>query len=108
MELFRMYFPYGMEKQPDGSWVLFNRHYKPVGFNTPDHIDYGAYPVSFDSRLVPSTKAKLSWTGEDTGDRVFFYNDGCYPTASGANMKAYLGKMRLLMKLRLKYDDRDA
>ena len=92
MELFRMYFPYGMEQQPDGSWVLFNRHYKPVGFNTTDHIDYGAYPVGFGKRFAPSMKAKLSWTGEDTGDRVFFYNDGCLPDGLRGEMKAYLGR----------------
>ncbi|MCG5501575.1 hypothetical protein [Ectothiorhodospira lacustris] len=29
-----VYFPYRIQKQEDGSWVLLNRNYKPVGFNT--------------------------------------------------------------------------
>ena len=27
----RYMFPYGMAKNPDGTWTLFNRQYKPVG-----------------------------------------------------------------------------
>ena len=33
-----VYFPYCIEKQADGTWVVLNRQYKPVGFNTSDFI----------------------------------------------------------------------
>lgn len=58
------FFPYGMRKQTDGTWVLFNRRYKPVGMRTLDYVNYDDYPVSFklareDKRML----AKLSHTG---------------------------------------------
>jgi hypothetical protein len=44
-EVRRVMFPYGMAKNPDGTWTLFNRKYKPVGtisceweeWDTPRH-----------------------------------------------------------------------
>ena len=42
----KMYFPYCLQKQKDGSWIFLNRKYKPIGFNTGDCIDYEEYPVS--------------------------------------------------------------
>ena len=40
-----VYFPYCIEKQEDG-WVMLNRNYKPVGFNTGEFIKYEDYPDS--------------------------------------------------------------
>ena len=97
-----VYFPYCIEKQADGSWVVLNRQYKPVGFNTSEYIKYEDHPVS--SRLEglgPATLDKLSYTGKAEGDRVYLYNDGCVPTHSKKNMDVYLEKLRILAKLRL-------
>jgi hypothetical protein len=35
-----VFFPYCIEKQRDDSWVVLNRQYKPVGFNTSEYISY--------------------------------------------------------------------
>lgn len=29
-------FPYGMARNPDGSWTFFNRNYKPVGVTSDE------------------------------------------------------------------------
>jgi hypothetical protein len=33
-----IYLPYCLDKQADGSWLVLNREYKPVGFNTKSHV----------------------------------------------------------------------
>lgn len=97
-----VYFPYCIEKQSDGTWVVLNREYKPVGFNTSDYVRYEEYPVSSKlSGIGPGVCRKLSYSGEVAGDRVYLYNDGCVPTNSKANMDAYLKKLALLAKLSL-------
>ncbi len=79
-----VYFPYCLEKQKDGTWVLLNRNYKPVGFNTSDFINYEEYPVSMKIKGIgPGTLKKLSFKDDEiTADRVYLYNDGCVPTNS--------------------------
>ena len=97
-----VYFPYCIEKQRDGTWVVLNRQYKPVGFNTGEFIRYEDHPVSANLEGIgPATLNKLSYTGKAEGDRIYLYNDGCVPTHSKANMDAYLEKLRVLAKLRL-------
>lgn len=95
-----IYFPYCIQKQEDGSWVVLNREYKPVGFNTRNYINYGDYPVATKfKRLGPATLDKLAYSGTATGNVVYLYNDGCVPTHSAENMKAYMKKLQLLAKL---------
>jgi len=95
-----VYFPYCIEKCADGSWVLLNRNYKPVGFNTSNFINYADYPVAMKLKgLGPSTLKKLSYKDEEPSDRVYLYNDGCVPTSSSAAMNAYLKKLEILLKL---------
>ncbi len=95
-----IYFPYCIQKQKDGAWVLLNRNYKPVGFNVSNFMDYSEHPVSI--RLIglgSGTLKKLSYDGSG-GDMVYLYNDGCVPTSSPTAMKSYLKKLEILMKLK--------
>jgi hypothetical protein len=72
-----IYLPYCIERKADGSWLVLNRQYKPVGFNTTEHIRYEDYPVATHFKgLGPATLAKLSYSGEAQGDRVYLYDDG--------------------------------
>ena len=97
-----VYFPYCIEKQADGTWVVLNRQYKPVGFNTSDFISYEEFPVSAKLKGIgPGVMKKLSYSGEVQGDRVYLYNDGCVPTHSTPNMNSYLKKLAILAKLSL-------
>jgi hypothetical protein len=95
-----IYFPYCIQKLEDGSWVILNRKYKPVGFNTSDYIEYGQYPVSAKIEdITPAILKKLSYTGKVSGDSVYLYNDGCVPTRTEKDMNSYLKKLEILAKL---------
>jgi len=97
-----VYFPYCIEKQDDGTWVVMNRQYKPVGFNTSDYISHEDYPVSAKlSGIGPGVCRKLAYDGKGQGNRVYLYNDGTNPVGSKANMDAYLKKLAILAKLGL-------
>lgn len=96
-----VYFPYCIQKEDDDTWVLLNRNYKPVGFNTDEFIDYGDYPVSMKLKGIGSaTLKKLSYKNEEPTDRVYLYNDGCVPTSSTQAMASYLKKLEILLKLK--------
>lgn len=100
MDVRQAIFPYGMEMDEDGSWAFFNRSYKPVGMNTDKWIDFNDHPVKFKLKgLGPSTRAKLDVHGQGTDRRIYFYNDATQPTLSAANMKAYLKRLEIIMRL---------
>ncbi|AEU36150.1 hypothetical protein [Granulicella mallensis] len=96
-------FPYGMEKNPDGSWTFFNRKYKTLGTITDGWSEWNdPLHKMFITGLGPSTLAKLDCHGLGTSDRIYFYNDGSNPEISSANMDAYLKKLRILIGLQVK------
>jgi hypothetical protein len=98
----RVMFPYGMEKNQDGTWTLFNRQYKPLGIISKDWEiwDDPKHKLSLKG-LGPSTLLKLDVNGEGKANRIYFYNDGCVPTASAQGMNSYLEKMRILMGIKI-------
>ncbi|WNC72726.1 hypothetical protein RGQ13_01725 [Thalassotalea psychrophila] len=94
-----VYFPYCIQKKEDGSWLMLNRNYRPVGFNTDDFLKYDELPVSIKLKGIgPATLKKLSYKGE-ASDTVYLYNDGCVPTSSETAMSSYLKKLEILLKL---------
>lgn len=100
--VYSIYFPYCIEKQNDGIWVLLNREYKPVGFNTNESFSYSDFPVSAKlSGIGPGIADKLSYSGKAEGDRIYLYNDGCNPINSKDNMDAYMEKLVILGKLKI-------
>lgn len=93
-------FPSGMEKNPDGTWTLFNRKYKPVGVVTREWAEWDdpRHKIALKG-LGPATLAKLDWRGEGSGDRIYFYNDASNPELSAANLTAYFDRLKVLIKL---------
>jgi hypothetical protein len=86
-----------------GGHLILNREYKPVGFHISGYVKYEDYPILVKIQgFGLAVRSKLSASGEITSldVPVFFYNDGCIPTASKDDMEAYLAKMRIFMKLR--------
>lgn len=76
------------QRLADGSYVVLNREYKPLGYRTRDHIRYEDLPILAKIHgITPQVAAKLSWSGSEDLDRIMLYNDGCIPTASVEHMK---------------------
>jgi len=96
-------FPYGMAKNPDGSWTFLNLQYKTLGtiadgwseWDDPQHKMFLKGPG-------PSTLAKLDHDGRGNCDRIYFDDDGSNPEISAKNMDAYLKKLRILLGLDVK------
>lgn len=97
-----IFLPYCLQKQADGSYVVLNRNYKPLGFMTGEWVDYASYPIKVKMRgLKSQLAAKLSVTGKPDMDQIFLYNDSTVPTRSKKNMDMYLEKIAILAKLKL-------
>lgn len=99
-ELRWTHFPYCLDRQPDGRYAVLNRSYKPVGMMVSNFVTYADNPVLVKIKgLTPLRASKMSYAGSTDLDRIYFYNDGCVPTSSAANMSAYLKRLAVLMKL---------
>ena len=102
IDVFDVFLPYCLKREPDGRYALLNREYKPVGFYTLRHINYDEYPVLVKLGGLSATKAaQLSGNGNGDIDCVHLYNDGTNPLLSAANMSAYLFKLKILAKMRI-------
>jgi hypothetical protein len=107
-EFLRVCMPYCLQRQPDGSYILLNRAYKPIGFATQCFIDYAAHPIGVRLRgLGPKAAKELSWKGDSDLSNIYLYSDGCAPTLSAANMAAYQKRLARLMKLKVVIDSLD-
>lgn len=97
-----VFFPYCLDKQPDGRYVVLNRKHKPIGFKTSENVKYEDYPICVELKAIDSeTAAKLSYKGDSNTDRIYLYNDGCVPTASAEHMKNYLERLKILAKIKV-------
>lgn len=99
-ELRHTHFPYCLDRQEDGSYVLLNRNYKPIGFMAEQWVTYGDYPVGVNIKgMTAKLAAELDIRGRDNLERIYLYNDGSTPTGSDEDMQAYLGRLAKLMQL---------
>lgn len=100
---FRWYFlPRVLLRQTDGSYVVCNRRYKPVGLTVTDHIDYARYPVRVKIKgLTASAARKLSFNGSGDLDLVALYDDSCVPTDSAVHWAAYSARLERLAKMKV-------
>lgn len=101
-ELRQRAFPYCVQRLDDGRYILLNRRYKPLGWPGGEHVDYDAHPSAAKIRITAATARKLSYESSPAIDRIYLYNDGCVPTRSAANMRAYLERLAVLMKLKVR------
>ena len=96
-------FPYGMAKNPDGSWTFFNRKYKPLGVVGGDWADWDDSRHKIHLTGVSSAiLAKLDHKEEGLGDRVYFYDDASNPAQSASNLNGYFEKLKILIRLQEK------
>lgn len=97
-----VFFPYCLARQPEGTWLVLNRDYKPVGTVSRDWVDYRSHPSCV--KLEGLTRALASglhyqpFEG-DIPQHIFLYEDSMSPLRDGPTMSAYLDKLELLARL---------
>ena len=97
-ELRQLVLIYCLQRQPDGSYIALNRRYKPLGFAATERVDYDAYPIRFKLTRPwgPPRARPLSYKGDPNPECIYLYNDGCVPTTSSADWKAYSARLERL------------
>ena len=112
-DFFRINMPYGMKKNPDGKWFLFNREYVPLGWNTKENNEsilsdepYAKFPIHTHYKgLTEKTILKIaidnsSIRRDDNGniDLFFLYDDSTNPKDNPSHWKYYFEKIKVLSK----------
>ena len=103
-QYFRIHELYCLKQVERGRYIKLNRDYKPLGMETRETVRYEDFPLVSLQGLTPQIAATLSDRGSDDVDAIHLYNDGCVPTHSATNMRAYLARIALLAKLEVASD----
>lgn len=95
-----VFLPYCLARQDDGSYVVCNRRYKPVGITRTDWVDYNEYPVRvrFKRTLSDAQIAKLDAKGRIDPACIYLYTDACVPTASAQAWADYSDRLQRLAR----------
>jgi len=114
-DFFRINMPYGMERNDQNQWRVFNREYKPIGFNTREELKMDEYPIWVEyPGLSDSIIKKIAHEGfvikNDQGQiiKFWFYNDASNPTNYNSKdddqglWSDYFNKLQLLAKFKKK------
>lgn len=101
---FHGYFPYCLVRQANGSYVVCNREYKPVGFNTWNYVDYDQYHVAMPLVITQEQAKQISCKDADTTakwfdeGRVYLYDVISNPLRKETNMLRYLAILEILAR----------
>lgn len=115
-DFFRINFPYGMKRNENGEWFVFNREYMPLGWNSKEdqvsiHKDdcYGEMPVyTYYKGLTENAIMKIfsedliQRDSENKIARVFFYNDKTNPKSSPEYWGDYFAIMKKISQFESK------
>jgi len=97
----RTHFPYCLDRQADGSYVVLNRNYKPIGFLMDEWANYGDFPIGVRlPGLTAEVASKLSDDGSRDLSRIYLYADHTRPT-NKTHKKAYFERLAILMDLKI-------
>ncbi len=100
----RTHVPYCVQKQPNGSYILLNRNYEPLGFLGEFNSERDSKNFEFYfARMTAITAAKISWNNNPDVDKIFLYNDRCTPTLKEEYINNYFVRLEHLMRLKIKY-----
>lgn len=108
-DFFRINMPYGMEKNDKNEWFVFNPEYKPLGFNTNEHLEYENYPVFVKYKGLTEKKLQKLACLEDGYIRrnekgeiymVWFYSDATNPKDTPKYWNDYFDRIKILSTLK--------
>jgi len=100
-KLAHTHLPYCLERAADGSWLVLNRNYKPVGATSKDWIDYEAAPgrLKIDGRSIEAIARAMHNVDRDEAGkpmRMWLYDDRVQPGKDAASMSAYMQRLAKL------------
>jgi hypothetical protein len=96
-----LFMPYCLRRQADGSYMVLNREYRPLGFFPEGRHDPDDHPVAVHIDGLSSTlAAKISCRGDLNTDEIYLYGPQ-YPTDSRADLKLYFDRLKLLATLKI-------
>lgn len=101
-ELRRTHMPYCIQKLADGRYIVLNRKYKPLGIQSEEWVTYETHPSAVSINITSARAIKLDCEARENVECIYLYNDGCIPTHGAAHMKAYLNRLAMLMKIKIK------
>ena len=93
----RINLPYLLQSLRDGNWIELNREYKPLTVQQGAWIDYELFPFKRKiADIPPKARKALDIGGDDTGDKIYLYHDGCAPTDGRGYMAAYKRRLDII------------
>lgn len=101
-DLRRALLPYCVKRLEDGSYLLLNRDYKPLGVFSADWVVYEEHPSRFrfvDPLTPEDIRALCVYNGKEVDG--LYLCDGGAPMGSAATWKAYSDRMRHLAGLKI-------
>lgn len=99
--------PYCLQLVEDGSWIVLNRNYKPIGATSRERVDYLAVPgrLLIDGRsMAPIARAmhKVEHGADGKPYRMWLYDDGNQPGKDQGKLDGYLYRLGYLAKAKVK------
>ena len=94
--------PYCVKKLKNGTYIVLNREYKPLGWTTRENVNYDDLTHLHQRIKITPAKAKLiSHAASEDATDIMLYDDGCYPTKDAASAAAYFKRLAVLMAIKI-------
>jgi hypothetical protein len=99
--------PYCLQRIEDGSWIVLNRNYKPIGATSRDRIDYMAAPgrLMIDGRTLEPLARRMHNVERDGAGkpvRMWLYDDGNQPSKDKSTLDEYLYRLGFVANAKVK------
>jgi len=107
-KFWRVFLPYCLQRLKDGSWVVLNRNYKPLGVFGREWLDYETERSCFVARgLTKSVAEKISYKPlpDEIPDQIWLYDDSSHPDRGAAAREAYLRRLGVLALIEMRPPD---
>lgn len=92
----RLFLPYCLQRLSDGRYIVLNRRYKPLGWQTNEMVDYDSHPSAARIKITAPIAKKLSWKGSDDIESIYLYSGDGSPFADATESRAYAGRLAIL------------
>lgn len=101
----KLFFPYCLERQADGAYLVLNRRYLPVGCTGSQWVEHEGFAVRFKFKraLTAAQVVALSFDRNPAPERIYLYGDGCAPTSSAAAWLAYSQRLARLARYQVQH-----